>query len=804
MPARRAVVRWASRGFRRDWRQHLLILSLLTVAIAAAVGFSCAAFNVAPVPGQSEFGDANHWFRFNDPDPATLQPKLDAATAWFGEIEAIGHRPVPLPGTVKQIDYRSQQPDGPFGKPLLRLRAGRYPVADDEVAVTNSVADDVGTSIGSTIDLDGVNRNVVGIVENPSKLGDDFVLLPPSALAQSKYVTMLVDASEGRVNDFRPPGDGGRILSGRGDLPEDVLAAVLILVVSTLVLALVALIATSSFMVIAQRRLPQLGMMSAIGATEKHLRLTMLATGAVTGVVAAVVGTVVGLAGWIAVAPSVSNAVGHRLDAFNIPWWLLIAAALLAVTAATAAAWWPGRTMARMPTVLALSGRPPERPALHRSSVLAIVCLVGGAACLAVGSKTGSASGIDLVLISAGMLGVVAGVLLVSPLAIQALARLATRVPVAPRLALRDLSRYRSRSGAALAAIALALGIAVSIVATAAAAENNAGAGNLSATQLLVHTSDLPDLAVPDAATIAQFQTGVDEISASLPGSVTTRLDIAVDPRATPVPPVRGTPAISVARPVDGGLAFDGFVYVASPGLLSAYGLDSSALAGKDIVTSERGALEIMGAGLPSPDRRVPGEKLTSPGGLPRTYSSLPTALITADRLSERGWRASPSGQWLIQTSTPMSASQLKAARVIATQYGVEIESRDNQARLANLGRGAIAAGMLLALVILAMTVGLIRSESAGEMRTLTATGATSSTRRSISAVTAGALAVLGAILGIVGAYIALAAGRLSNLTPLPIGHLAVVVVGTPLVAMAAGWLFAGREPPVLARRPLD
>ena len=41
MPARRAVVRWAYRVFRRDWRQHLLILSLLTVAIAAAVAFTC-------------------------------------------------------------------------------------------------------------------------------------------------------------------------------------------------------------------------------------------------------------------------------------------------------------------------------------------------------------------------------------------------------------------------------------------------------------------------------------------------------------------------------------------------------------------------------------------------------------------------------------------------------------------------------------------------------------------------------------------------------------------------------------------
>ena len=358
MPARRAVVRWAARLFRRDWRQHVLILSLLTVAVAAAVGFSCAAFNVAPVSGQAEFGDANHFFRFNDPTPATLQPKLEAAKQWFGEIDAIGHSPVPLPGTVKQIDYRSQDPDGPFGKPMLRLRSGRYPAADDEVAVTDGVVGALGVHIGSTIDLDGVSRVVVGTVENPSDLGDEFVLLPPSALAQSKFVTMLVDASEARVDQFRPPGDTGRIISSRGDLPEDVVAAILTLVVSTLVLMLVALIAASSFTVIAQRRLPQLGMMSAVGATEKHLRLAMLATGAATGVVAAVIGAAVGLAGWIAVAPKVGEAVGYRIDALNVPLWIVVVAMLLAVVAATAAAWWPGRAMSRIPTVLALVGPP--------------------------------------------------------------------------------------------------------------------------------------------------------------------------------------------------------------------------------------------------------------------------------------------------------------------------------------------------------------------------------------------------------------------------------------------------------------
>ena len=35
--ARRAVIRWAWRLFRREWRQQLLVLGLLTVPVAAAV-----------------------------------------------------------------------------------------------------------------------------------------------------------------------------------------------------------------------------------------------------------------------------------------------------------------------------------------------------------------------------------------------------------------------------------------------------------------------------------------------------------------------------------------------------------------------------------------------------------------------------------------------------------------------------------------------------------------------------------------------------------------------------------------------
>ncbi|HEY6309711.1 MAG TPA: hypothetical protein VIY52_02740 [Streptosporangiaceae bacterium] len=37
VPARRAVIRWAWRLFRREWRQQLLVLGLLTVAVAATI-----------------------------------------------------------------------------------------------------------------------------------------------------------------------------------------------------------------------------------------------------------------------------------------------------------------------------------------------------------------------------------------------------------------------------------------------------------------------------------------------------------------------------------------------------------------------------------------------------------------------------------------------------------------------------------------------------------------------------------------------------------------------------------------------
>ena len=74
-----------------------------------------------------------------------------------------------------------------------------------------------------------------------------------------------------------------------------------------------------------------------------------------------------------------------------------------------------------------------------------------------------------------------------------------------------------------------------------------------------------------------------------------------------------------------------------------------------------------------------------------------------------------------------------------------------------------------------------------------------------------GALALLGAVLGTVAAYVAAIAyswgnplDSLSSLSSIPLANLIVVLVGLPVIAVAAGWLLAGREPPGIAHQPIE
>jgi putative ABC transport system permease protein len=165
---------------------------------------------------------------------------------------------------------------------------------------------------------------------------------------------------------------------------------------------------------------------------------------------------------------------------------------------------------------------------------------------------------------------------------------------------------------------------------------------------------------------------------------------------------------------------------------------------------------------------------------------------------------------WLIQTAGSVTPGQISAAQHAAAANGLTIESRNSIPASADILDAATVFGILLALGILAMTLGLLRSETASDLRVLTATGAGSNARRAIAATTAGALALAGAVVGVVAGYTA-AIGffrtsqldTLSSLTSVPVANLLLILLGMPLAAAIGGWLLGGREPGAIGRRPL-
>jgi putative ABC transport system permease protein len=817
VPARRAIARWAWRLFRREWRQQVLVLALLTVAISAVIFGASAAYNMIP-SNNADFGTADVRVQLTVSDPAALRHDIDALTKMFGTVDVIERASVPVPGSVDTVEVRNQDPHGPYGAAMLALREGRYPTRSGEVAITDHVAELYDARVGHPVDLgDGRARTVVGIVENPADLNDEFALVssPPARLST---VTVLARTGAGTPHGAA----GAQCISCRGigagrfeyrGTTERTAGAALVLGLSTVALLLVGLVAMAGFVAVAQRRTRQLGMLAAIGATARHLRLVMLMNGAVVGAVAAVIGAVVAFGAWLAAASSLEAPAGHRIDRFDVPWWLVAAGMLLAVATATAAAWWPARIAARVSITDALSARPPVARSTRRPSAAAAVFAAIGFASLAIGIDTNKDRA-NVPLLLTGAVAIVAAVLLIGPLAIRMLAAAGSRLPIAARLALRDLSRYRARSASALAAIGVGLGIAVAIIVIAAGAEHGAAEGNLSNRQLVVRIADeFMPTHTPTAAEVAERREEVDRIRHAVNPKRVVSLEVAVSSATEQLDD--GTvvrPPAELVRQINAH-SYRGLspLYVATPELLAYAGVRSSDVAPNvDVLTAERGPLfvgagkvfagSVAGKGART-TARIRVAHIETPG-----YSSAPTSFITPAAMRRLGLTQRTIG-WLIETTKPLTNAQISAARDVAASAGLTVEVRDAQRGLGTTRTVATLAGMLLALAILAMTVGLIRSESGRDLRTLTATGATSNTRRVITAVTAGALALLGVLVGAVAAYLALVAGYLSDLAPLkhvPVLHLTVLVLGLPVVAAAAAWLVSGREPPAVARTALD
>ncbi len=835
--ARRAVIRWGWRLFRREWRQQLLVLGLLTVAVAATVWGASVVTNSQIPPSYPTFGTGAAQVTLPGSDPRLAADIAAIADRW-GPADLIEEQNVTA-GTGQSVQLRAESPHGHYNSPLLGLVSGTFPVGPGQVALTSQVAGVYGAHAGGTWHAAGTTWQVTGVVQDPSSLVDQFALVAPGQIRHPGQVIMLLGPAAGQelLSDQTVPGVPAASVSVPTQQVSGVSPAVQILVVEVLGLAFIGLVSVASFSVMAQRRLRALGMLGAIGATERNLRLVMVAGGLVVGATAALAGAVLGLAAWFGYAPTVQRDTGHAVDAAHVPWWAFAIGMVLAIATSALASSRPAKTMAAVPVVTALSGRPSPPKAVHRSALPGVIVFAVGLACLASaggleglagdnGPGSGGGGDRDRLFLLAGLVITVTGICLLAPLAISVLAAgAAPRLPVAIRIALRDLVRYRARSGAALAATTFAVFLAMGICVIASIKFDsplNWIGPDLSSSQATVGASQSAgpgQMAPLSAAQLATLTTRVSTLAASL--------------HATAVPLESASNLYQVGPAEHGVQNFTGTVYVATPQLLATYGIKASQIApGTDILTMRPGLaglphLEMIGwdngfisdAATPPPD---PG----SAGGPPctlsnrclaspaiQTISSLPSGtaapntVVTEYAVSKYHLQTQLQG-WLIQAPAPLTAAQLRAVAQFGNANEVQVLTASYNPSLADFTDAATALGIVIVLSVLAMSVGLIRSETAPDLRTLTATGASGMTRRTITATTAAALGLLGAILGTAGAAIAGMAWTHSGLTAtaggVPPSDLLILLIGLPLVALVGGWLFAGREPPAVARRPLE
>ena len=827
--ARRAVVRWAVRLFRREWRQQLLVLGLLAMAVAATIWGTSVVTNMQlPNPNYATLGTAGASVTLPGTDPHLAADIATIQDRW-GPADLIESQNIAT-GTTQSVQLRAENPYGRYNGPMLSLVSGTYPAGPGQVALTGQVATLYGAHVGGTWQAAGATWRVTGIVQDPSNLADEFALAAPGQVRHPSQVVVLLG----------PAAAQQAISGGNGTLPGVPAATVsfptgsasgppsatLVLLVEVLGLVFIGLVSVAGFSVMAQRRLRALGMLSAIGATERNLRLVMIFNGLAVGVAGALAGAVLGFAAWFAYVPTLQQATGHVVDAANLPWWAFAIGAVLAVATSVLASRRPAKTMAAVPVVTALSGRPTPPKAARRTVLPGVIVFAVGVVCLATAGGLAGANGkggppaLHLVF---GLVAVIVGIVLLAPQALSML-RASSRLPVAIRIALRDLVRYRARSGAALAATTFAVFLATGIcIVTSVQFENVlAWTGpNLSSSQLIVYAQPPqggPFVAAPLSSTqLAEVSRHLSSLAASL--------------HARSAVPLESAGATLHQAGAQAHKDFTGTVYVATPQLLATYGITAGQIApGTDVLTMRPGMASLPRMELTWGNYGVQQR----PGGLVQKDSVLPSCTLSSDCLASPRMQTVSSlpsgtsapntviteyavskyqlqtqlGGWLIQAPAPLTAAQTDAARQFARTYGATVETESGSLGPGEIAGGATALGIVIALGVLAMSVGLIRSETAQDLRTLTATGASGTTRRMITAATAAALGLLGAILGMAGAVIAGLAWARSSLSVMfgdvPLTDVLILLLGLPLIAAAAGWLLAGREPPLIARQPIE
>lgn len=392
-----------------------------------------------------------------------------------------------------EVDLQDPMTDG-----LFELVSGRWPAVEDE-AVVNQAMLDRGYAVGDRLDLvvDGAPSPViVGVAESTASRGYPLAAgrlgslglevsrdawgMGPAYLAAGGPVSWetvqelnalgATVLSRAVLTDPPPDSEIPAEIRGWSGGTDDAMIAVIVLVVAMALLEVV-LLAGPAFAVTARRQSRTLALMAASGGTPAQSRRVVVGGGVVLGVVAAVSGVLLGIAvGWLLV-PVVQHWSSERFGPFDVPWPHLVGIMLFGLVSAVLAAVVPAWIASRQDVVAVLAGRRADRRPSLRSPLLGVALLGAGIAGSAYGAASASSGEFT---IAASAVVAVLGMILLVPVVVVALARLAGRLPLSPRYATRDAARHRTRTVPAVAAVAATVAgvVALGIGVTSDEAEN--------------------------------------------------------------------------------------------------------------------------------------------------------------------------------------------------------------------------------------------------------------------------------------------------------------------------------------------
>lgn len=363
------------------------------------------------VSGKSNVDSKFSGKAFTPPVPASLVDELadvPGAKSVTGEVQTDGARPIGPDGKTISVQGPPRTGRAWHGETgMVRLRDGRGPAADDEVAINGGLAELGGFKVGGTIDVLTLQPRkhftVVGIYGYSNGLDTlggstevsftepvaQQLMLGKTGVFSSVTVTADDATSPGELRDRVADTLGSKYVVRTGDqLAADTagdamafldIVKIILLGFSGLSLLVGIFLILNTFSILIAQRTGELALMSALGARRRQIIGSVLVEAVLVGTVASGVGLGLGVLVSLLLKNVMEANSGAQLPvSLIVPTGSMLLAFLVGIGVTVVAALLPAVRASRVPPVEAMRASAAEQRSLTRITVLgAIPALLG-------------------------------------------------------------------------------------------------------------------------------------------------------------------------------------------------------------------------------------------------------------------------------------------------------------------------------------------------------------------------------------------------------------------------------------------